>query len=236
MSLEKDWRQRTELVLGEENLFRLQKSHVLIVGIGGVGGYVAEFLARSGVGEITIVDADNVELTNLNRQIVALHSTLGKEKVSALSSRMKDINPEIVLHIFPLFLTEGNLDTFIDQLGRVDFVVDAIDTLPSKIALIMKVQERGIPIISSMGAGGRIDPSRISVADLNQTHHCPLSKVLRKGLREKGFYGKLPVVFSTEELVHKTSPIGSMAHCVATFGAYLSAYVIDKLISSPQKQ
>ena len=193
-----DWRQRTRLLLGEEKMGRLQQAHVLVVGLGGVGAYAAEMICRAGVGRMTIVDADTVQPTNINRQLPALHSTLGMSKAEILEKRFRDINPEIELTVLPVFLKDENIPELLDA-ASYDFVVDAIDTLAPKCYLIAETLKRHIKIVSSMGAGAKSDITQVRFADIWDTYHCGLSKAVRKRLQKMGIKRKLPVVFSTEQ-------------------------------------
>ena len=189
---------RTELLLGKENMKKLAAARVCIFGIGGVGGYVAEALARSGVGHLELVDNDVVALSNLNRQIVATHDTLGRDKVDVMKERILSINPaaEVVVHkCFYLSETQAQFD-----FTRYDYVVDAIDTVTGKISLVLQAEAGGTPIISSMGAGNKLDPTAFRVADIYETSVCPLAKVMRKELKKRGVK-KLKVVYSKERPV-----------------------------------
>ena len=234
-----DWKQRTRLLLGEEKMERLQQAHVLVVGLGGVGAYAAEMICRAGVGRMTIVDADTVQPTNINRQLPALHSTMGREKAEVLAARFKDINPDIQLTVLPVFLKDDNIPELLDA-ARYDFVVDAIDTLAPKCYLITEALKRHIKIVSSMGAGAKSDITQIRFADIWDTYHCGLSKAVRKRLQKLGIKRKLPVVFSTEQAdpkavlltedeQNKKSTCGTVSHMPAVFGCYLAEYVIKRL-------
>ncbi|MBV1679813.1 tRNA threonylcarbamoyladenosine dehydratase [Bacteroides stercoris] len=234
-----DWKQRTRLLLGEEKMERLQQAHVLVVGLGGVGAYAAEMICRAGVGRMTIVDADTVQPTNINRQLPALHSTMGREKVEVLAARFKDINPDIQLTVLPVFLKDDNIPELLDA-ARYDFVVDAIDTLAPKCYLIAEALKRHIKIVSSMGAGAKSDITQIRFADIWDTYHCGLSKAVRKRLQKLGIKRKLPVVFSTEQAdpkavlltedeQNKKSTCGTVSYMPAVFGCYLAEYVIKRL-------
>ena len=193
-----NWKQRIALLLGEEKMERLRNAHVLVVGLGGVGAYAAEMICRAGVGRMTIVDADTVQSTNLNRQLPALHSTLGMPKANILEARFKDINPELELKVLPVFLKDENIPELLDA-ARYDFIVDAIDTLSPKCYLIYHALQRRIKIVSSMGAGAKSDITQVRFADLWDTYHCGLSKAVRKRLQKMGVKRKVPVVFSTEQ-------------------------------------
>ena len=220
-----DWKQRTRLLLGEEKSERLHQAHVLVVGVGGVGAYAAEMLCRAGVGRLTLVDADTVQPTNINRQLPALHSTLGQPKVEVLAARFRDINPEVELTVLPVFLKDENIPQLLDA-ARYDFVVDAIDTLAPKCHLIAEALRRRIKIVSSMGAGAKSDITQIRFADIWDTYHCGLSKAVRKRLQKMGIRHKLPVVFSTEQADPKAVLLTDVP---AVFGCYLAEYVIRRL-------
>lgn len=234
-----DWKQRTRLLLGEEKMESLQQAHVLVVGLGGVGAYAAEMICRAGVGRMTIVDADTVQPTNINRQLPALHSTMGREKAEVLAARFKDINPDIQLTVLPVFLKDDNIPELLDA-ARYDFIVDAIDTLAPKCYLIAEALKRHIKIVSSMGAGAKSDITQIRFADIWDTYHCGLSKAVRKRLQKLGIKRKLPVVFSTEQAdpkavlltedeQNKKSTCGTVSYMPAVFGCYLAEYVIKRL-------
>lgn len=233
------WQQRTALLLGDEKMERLRKAHVLVVGLGGVGAYAAEMICRAGVGRMTIVDADTVQPTNINRQLPALHSTLGQPKAEVLACRFRDINPDIQLTVIPAFLKDENIPQLLDA-ASYDFVVDAIDTLAPKCHLIAEAMKRRLHIVSSMGAGAKSDITQIRFADLWDTYHCGLSKAVRKRLQKMGIRRKLPVVFSTEQAdpkavlltddeMNKKSTCGTVSYMPAVFGCYLAEYVIKRL-------
>ena len=186
---------RTEMLLGSPAMERLRQSHVAVFGIGGVGSWCAEALARAGIGQLTLVDHDQVGLTNLNRQAEALHSTLGLEKTAAMAQRIQDINPNCILHLIPEKYEAANRDQFFRL--PYDYIVDAIDLVSCKLDLIETARSRSIPILSSMGTGNKLDPSQFRVADLSQTQGCPLARVLRKELRKRGILHH-KVVFSPE--------------------------------------
>lgn len=235
----KEWQQRTELLLGKDKTERLRRAHVLVVGLGGVGAYAAEMLCRAGVGQLTLVDADTVQPSNINRQLPALHSTLGQTKAEVLAARFRDINPDIQLKVLPVYLKDEEIPALLDS-ARFDFIVDAIDTVAPKCYLIYHALQRGLKIVSSMGAGAKKDITQIRFADLWETYHCGLSKAVRKRLQKMGMKRKLPVVFSTEQadpeavmLVdgeqNKKSTAGTVSYMPAVFGCYLAEYVIRKL-------
>lgn len=234
-----DWQQRTRLLLGEEKTERLCRAHVLVVGLGGVGAYAAEMLCRAGVGRLTLVDADTVQPTNLNRQLPALHSTLGQPKVEVLAARFRDINPEVELDVHPVFLKDDDIPALLDA-ATYDFVVDAIDTLAPKCHLIAESLRRRLKIVCSMGAGAKSDITQIRFADLWDTYHCGLSKAVRKRLQKMGVRHKIPVVFSTEQAdqravmltddeQNKKSTCGTVSYMPAVFGCYLAEYVIKRI-------
>ena len=236
---ENNWQQRTELLLGEEKMKRIRASHVLVVGLGGVGAYAAEMLCRAGVGRMTIVDADTVQPANMNRQLPAMHSTLGMPKAEVLAARYKDINPDIELTVLPVYLKDENIPELLDS-AKFDFIVDAIDTISPKCFLIYEAMKRHIKIVSSMGAGAKSDITQICFADLWDTYHCGLSKAVRKRLQKMGVKRKLPVVFSTEQADPKTvlltddernkkSTCGTVSYMPAVFGCYLAEYVIKRI-------
>ncbi|WP_022776707.1 tRNA threonylcarbamoyladenosine dehydratase [Butyrivibrio sp. AE3009] len=187
---------RTAMLLGEEGINKLSDSKVLVFGVGGVGGFVVEGLARAGVGNIDIVDNDSVCLSNLNRQIIALHSTVGMDKVDVCRNRIKDINPECEVNVFKCFYLPETADQF--DFAAYDYVIDAIDTVTAKIDIIVKCTEAGIPVLSSMGTGNKLDPTQIEVTDIYKTEMDPLAKVMRRELKKRGVR-KLKVVYSGEK-------------------------------------
>lgn len=232
------WQERTEQLLGQEKLERFRQARVLVVGLGGVGGYAAEMLVRAGVGHLTLVDADVVQESNINRQLCALHSTKNQSKVSVLAARFRDINPNVSLDVLPVYLNETTIPAFIEH-GRYHFIVDAIDTIAPKCALIIAASMNKIPIISSMGAGAKTDLTKIQYADLWKTYNCGLSKAVRNRLKQMGFRHRVPVVFCSQQadpeavvLVreqNKKSTTGTISYMPAVFGCYLAQYVLLKL-------
>jgi len=237
--LDKDWTERTELLLGKEKMERLSASHVLVVGLGGVGAYAAEMICRAGVGHMTLVDADTVEPTNINRQLPALQTTIGQRKVEVMAERFRQINPEIQLNVLPVFLKDEGIPDLLDS-NTFDFIVDAIDTLSPKCYLIYHALKRHIKIISSMGAGAKSDITQIRFADISETYHCGLSRAVRKRLQKMRVKHKLPVVFCTEQAdpsailltedeQNKRSTCGTVSYMPATFGCFLAEYVIKHL-------
>lgn len=234
-----EWQQRTELLFGKEKMERIRNAHVLVVGLGGVGAYAAEMICRSGVGKMTIVDADTVQPSNINRQLPALHSVIGRPKAEVLAERFKDINPDLDLTVMPVYLKDEAIPELLDS-AKFDFIVDAIDTLAPKCYLIYNALKRGIKIVSSMGAGAKSDITQVRFADLWETYHCGLSKAVRKRLQKMGMKRKLPVVFSTEQAdpdavilidgeQNKKSTTGTVSYMPAVFGCYLAEYVIKKI-------
>lgn len=236
MTQERAWCERTTLLYGAERLEELRQCHVLVVGLGGVGGICTEMLVRAGIGRLTIVDADIVQPSNINRQIVALHSTIGRPKATVLAERLREINPKVELEVIEEFMKDDNLIALLDA-HRYDFVVDAIDSLSPKVYLISLALERGLPIISSMGAGAKQDPTAVKISDLSKSFNCSLARMLRKRLRKLGVKKGLPVVFSSElpdeeaviEITGercKRSTAGTVSYMPAIFGCFLSSYVI----------
>ena len=189
---------RTEIILGKDGIDCLKKSRVAVFGIGGVGGYVAEALARSGVGALDLIDNDEVSLTNINRQIIALHSTVGRPKVDVMKERVLDINPECNVRIFQCFYLPETKNLF--DFTEYNYVVDAVDTVTAKIQLIVQAKEAGVPIISSMGAGNKLNPASFEVADISQTSVCPLARVMRQECKKRGIKD-VKVVYSKEKPV-----------------------------------
>lgn len=234
-----DWNGRTELLLGTERTERLSQSHVLVVGLGGVGAYAAELIARAGAGKMTLVDADTVQPTNLNRQLVALHSTLGKPKAEVMASRLRDINPLLELTVCAEFLRDERTESLLDS-APFDFVVDAIDSVSPKVYLLYHACRRGLRLVSSMGAGAKSDPSQIRLADISRTFNCGLAKAVRKRLGKAGIKQGIPVVFSAEAAdpaaivpvegeMCKITTAGTVSYMPALFGCYLASYVIRNI-------
>ncbi|MEI6409258.1 MAG: tRNA threonylcarbamoyladenosine dehydratase [Bacteroidota bacterium] len=233
------WLQRTELLVGEEALLRLKNMHVLVVGLGGVGSFAAEFLARAGVGRMTILDGDTVDLTNTNRQLPAMHSTVGKAKTAVMAERMLDINPELDLTVREEFLTPDSVKELITN--DFDYVFDCIDSVQPKQYVIVTCKQKEIRVVSSMGAGGRVDPSKVQVADISETYNCPFAQQIRKGLKRKGVRRGVTVVFSSE-LVNrencmmtdgnrfKKSFYGTISYIPALFGLHMASVVIRDVV------
>lgn len=233
------WMSRTQLLLGDEKMEQLMPKHVLVVGLGGVGGICAEMIVRAGVGKMTIVDADTVDLSNANRQIPALHSTAGRGKAEVMAERLKDINPDLELTVLSMYIKEDLTCEILDQ-GSFDYAVDCIDTLSPKVHFIKACKERNIPIVSSLGAGGKVDPSQVMITDISKTYQCNLATYVRKKLRHLGIRKGLQVVFSpepveqerilvTEKAYPKKSIIGTISYMPAIFGCMLASVVIRDL-------
>ena len=234
-----DWLNRTELLLGKEKLDKLKQASVLVVGLGGVGAYAAEQLCRSGIGKMTIIDGDVVEETNRNRQLPALVSTTGKPKAEILANRFHDINPDIQLTVINDFIADEKTVELLKS-QRFDYVVDAIDTISPKVFLIYHAVQLSLPVVSSMGAGGKTDPQKVQIADISKSHHCTLAKVIRKRLSKLGISKGVKVVFSSEETDsnavrledgnYKKSVVGTISYMPPVFGCFISSVVIRDLV------
>ena len=237
-----EWFDRTALLLGPSRLARLRRAHVLVVGLGGVGAYAAEQLCRAGIGEMTIVDGDRVDLTNKNRQLPALDSTIGLPKAEVLAARFRDINPGIRLHVVNEYLRDDAIPRLL-ALAPYDYLVDAIDTLAPKVALVSGALRLGIPVVSAMGAGGRLDPSLVQVADVSRSHDCRLARAFRSRLHRLGIRRGVTVVFSPEPVdpaailpcddPNKKSNVGTISYMPPLFGCHCAAVVIRALAGSP---
>lgn len=233
------WTERTELLLGEEKLEILRNAHVLVVGLGGVGAYAAEMIARAGVGRMTIADADVVGESNINRQLLALTSTVGRNKSEVMAERLRDINPRIELTVITEYIRDEKTYELLNA-ARYDYVVDCIDTLSPKVNLIAAALERGLPVVSSMGAGAKTDPTIIEVKDIGKSHHCPLAHMLRKRLHKLGIRSGFWAVFSPEpvregamiiaEETNKKSNVGTISYIPASFGCVCASVVIRDLL------
>lgn len=240
MNEQPHWLQRTELLLGAEKLEALSKLNILVIGLGGVGSYAAEFLARAGVGKMSIVDGDVVDLTNTNRQLPALHSTVGISKAQIMAARIRDINPDIELKVIEQFLMPSDMDTLIST--DYDYVFDCIDSIQPKQYVIVACKQKGVRIISSMGAGGRIDPSKVKIDDISKTFNCPFAQQVRKGLKRKGVRRGVTCVFS-HELVDrdtcmtttgtkfKNSFYGTISYTPALFGLHMASIVVQEVMA-----
>jgi tRNA threonylcarbamoyladenosine dehydratase len=238
--MEKNWKERTELIIGQEGSSILQNSHVLIVGLGGVGSYAAEAIARAGVGTLTIVDGDVVDPTNRNRQLQALSSTHGQGKALLMEQRLRDINPEINLNVIHNFLGPEEMLQVCSQ--NFDYVVDAIDSITPKLQLLQTAYAKGLKIVSSMGAGGKMDPTKIRTDDLMSTHTCPLANTVRKRLKGSEVKRGITAVFSLElpdrrSVMHtdgtnfKKSAYGTISYVPAAFGLACASVVIRNLVN-----
>ncbi|MDL2243963.1 tRNA threonylcarbamoyladenosine dehydratase [Parabacteroides sp. PFB2-10] len=233
------WNSRTELLFGAERMDHLAGSHVLVVGLGGVGAYAAEQICRAGVGRMTIVDADEVQESNLNRQLPALHSTLGRPKAEVMAERLMDINPRLKLTVLHEFLRDERTEELLLS-TPFDYIVDAIDSLSPKVYLLHFAVKHDIPVVSSMGAGAKMDPAQVKLADISKSFNCTLAKMVRKRLHRLGIRRGIPVVFSTEmvdpeavievegEECKKTTT-GTVSYMPAIFGCYLASHVIRHL-------
>jgi tRNA A37 threonylcarbamoyladenosine dehydratase len=233
------WLSRTELLIGKENTDKLNRAHVLVAGLGGVGGYAAEQLCRAGIGEMTIIDGDVVTTSNRNRQIIALESNEGKKKADLFAARLTDINPGIKLHVIPDYLKEDRFEAIMDQ--PFDYVVDAIDTLTPKVFLIAAAVKKGHRVVSSMGSGGRISPESVAIADISESHHCKFAYMVRKYLHRQGIFNGITVVYSPEPVSkrairevtgeeNKRSVVGTISYMPPVFGCYCASVVIRNLI------
>jgi len=238
--MNEEWLDRTKLLLGNESVDKLSKKSVLVVGLGGVGATAAEMICRAGVGKITIVDSDVVSITNINRQLLALHSNIGDSKTQVLSNRMKDINPNVEIIIIDKFIEEGKSDCLFSN--HFDYVIDAIDTLSPKVDLICNALNNSVKIVSSMGAGGKIDPSLVKIADLKKSYNCHLARSLRKRLHKLGIKSGFSVVFSPEDVDskavlytpkerNKKSNVGTISYMPSLFGIYCASKVIRDLLN-----
>ncbi|MBK9300922.1 MAG: tRNA threonylcarbamoyladenosine dehydratase [Bacteroidetes bacterium] len=230
------WLERTELLINNENLEKLAQLNVLIVGLGGVGSFAAEFLARAGIGIMTIVDGDVVDITNTNRQLPAMHSTVGKSKAVLMQERLLDINPALRLRTINQFINPEESSHLVNS-EAYDYVLDCIDSVTPKLLLIKAAKEKGCKIISSMGAGGKVDSMMIKYADISKTHICPFAYYIRKRLRHEGIYGGVMTVFSeekpiresikvTEGLNYKRSFYGTISYIPALFGLNMASWVV----------
>jgi tRNA A37 threonylcarbamoyladenosine dehydratase len=235
-----DWMGRTRLLLGEEKLQKLQDAHVLVAGLGGVGGIAAEMIARAHVGKMTLVDGDIVEASNRNRQVPALATTEGMYKTEVMAQRIREINPDIELDVRTVYLREEGIPKLFET--HFDYVVDAIDTLSPKVYFIRQAMFKGLPLVSSMGAGGKTDPTCIKVGDISETYNCNLAKDVRKYLHRFGIRSGFNTVYSAEQIdrsklvrLEKASPkksiIGTISYIPAIFGCTLAGVVVQGLIN-----
>jgi len=235
-----NWLERTELLFGEEKLQKLKSAKVLIVGLGGVGAYAAEQLCRAGIGNMTIVDGDVVEPSNRNRQLPALISNTGKPKAEIMAARFRDINPEINLTVVNDFIRDEKTTELLKS-QSFDYVVDAIDTLSPKVFLVYHALQLGLKVVSSMGAGGKIDPTQLRIDDISKSHHCKLARMMRKRLSRMGVKKGVKVVYSPEEIdekavreedgQNKKSTVGTISYMPPIFGCFIASVVIRDLVS-----
>ncbi len=235
------WLSRTSLLIGDEALQTLTRKHVMVVGMGGVGSFAAEFIARAGVGEMTIIDGDVVDPTNRNRQLPALSTNHGQPKVQIMAERLLAINPELTLHVVQEFVNPEMVQTQLEK--RPDFLIDAIDSITPKITFIRMAFNSKIPLVSSMGAGAKVDPTQLRVVDISKTYNCPFAQQIRKNLRNHGIYKGIKTVFSPELPIkeslmltdgknYKKSAYGTISYMPATFGAVTASVAIRALMKS----
>jgi tRNA A37 threonylcarbamoyladenosine dehydratase len=233
------WQERTIQLMGQEKFTRLENANILVAGMGGVGSMAAEMICRSGVGRMTIIDGDTIQPGNINRQIPATHRTLNRNKALVMGKRLKDINPGLEVTVIKDYIREERIPELLAT--SYDYVVDAIDTLSPKIALIYHTMQRGLKLVSSMGSGGKMDPSLIRVVDFEESYNCKLAYLLRKKLRKMGVHGGFRVVFSPEQvqremIIHvegepnKKSTVGTVSYIPAIFGCTLASIVIRELV------
>ena len=222
--------QRQLVLIGEKNFTKLQSATVVICGLGGVGSYITEALARCGIGRLILIDHDKVDISNINRQLCALQSTVGQYKVDVISARIADISPSCKIETRQMFIDEDNIADIFEF--NIDYIADAIDYVPGKLALIEHCQKKKIPIISAMGAGRRFDPCKLKLADVSKTHTCPLAKNIRKQLRSRGITAGVQVVFSEEEplkQIENTSIIGSIYFVTSVMGLIMASEIVKNL-------
>lgn len=236
-----DWLNRSLILLGEENLIKLQKAHVLVVGLGGVGAYAAELICRAGISTLTLVDGDRIEVSNRNRQLIALSSNENQYKALCLKERFLDINPEAIINSVTEFIRDDRIDEILDS-AHFDYLIDAIDTLSPKVHLIIGALQRRIPLVSAMGAGGKLDSMSVEVSDISKTYQCPLAAAVRKQLKKQGITKGFKTVFSREKSTkeafisdsakeNKASTVGTISYLPAIFGCHCSAVCINDLLN-----
>ena len=235
------WTERTALLIGDEGVQKLSRAHVLVAGLGGVGGYAAELLCRAGIGKLTIIDGDNLHFTNRNRQILALLTNEGMNKAEVMAKRLKEINPVIELEVISAFLKEDQFPALLDN--PYDYVIDAIDTLTPKVHLLAGAVKKGRPVVSSMGSGGRLHPEKIRVADIAESHHCRFAYIVRKYLHRLGIRTGITVIYSPEPVARETireisgeenkrSVVGTISYMPPIFGCYCASVVIRDLLGT----
>jgi len=220
--------QRTALLIGQENIDKLKSRHVAVFGVGGVGGHAAEALCRSGIGAIDVIDGDIVDITNINRQLIATHKTVGCDKVDVIKERLIEINPDIIVGAYKLFYLPETADEI--DLSKYDYVIDAVDTITAKLELVCRCKAACVPVISSMGAANKMDPSAFETADIYETSVCPMARIMRKELRERGVES-LNVVYSKEKPVTNNKPPASISFVPPVVGLILAGEVIKELIA-----
>ncbi len=238
------WLERTELLLGDNKIEQLKKSNVLVFGLGGVGAIAAEMVCRAGIGNMTIIDGDKFEITNLNRQIHAVNSTIGKSKAEVVGSKLKDINPELNLIVLDKYFDEDTMKQF--NIEEFDYVIDAIDTLSPKVELLALAYNKDIPIISSFGSGGKFDPTKIKITDIKKSQNCKFGRFVRKRLHQKGIYKGIKVVWSPEDVDksavreeygrNKRSTVGTISFMPSIFGCYCASVVINDLLNEQSEE
>ena len=234
------WLERSRLLFGPDALEKLRASHVLVIGLGGVGAFAAEMICRAGIGKMTIIDADQLDLSNLNRQLPALRSTVGLSKSAVMAQRLRDINPLLELVAIEEFVRDERIFELLA--GKFDYVVDAIDTLSPKVFIIRSCVENGLNIVSSMGSGGKVDPGQVQLGDIAESYNCALARMIRKRLHRLGVYSGVKVVFSSEpvrksavrrfddfEKVNQKSMVGTVSYMPAVFGCFCASAVIRDL-------
>ncbi len=235
------WLQRSEVLVGSENLEKLKNSHVLVAGLGGIGSFAAEYIARAGVGQMTIIDGDVVEASNRNRQLPALISTEGQSKAQLMAARLKDINADLQLHVFETYLVEDKIQEILSA-ASYQYAIDAIDTITPKVSMIKNCLQRDLPLVSAMGAGGKLDPEKVRIADIYETYNCTLAQQVRKTLRKWKIKGHFRAVFSTElpdkskvqyveGAKHKKSYLGTISYMPSLFGCFCASVVIRDLMT-----
>jgi len=238
------WLERTELLIQKQGIETLQNAHILIVGLGGVGSFAAEFIARAGVQKVTLVDGDVFDITNINRQLTALQSTIGKSKALILKERLLDINPTMQIETIQEFLTPESAYEIVTE--KFDFVMDCIDSITPKLNLIIAAKRKKVKIISSMGAGGKMDVAKVKVAEISKTNNCTMARVIRRRLKKEGIQKGIKVVFSeemqqesslrlVENAQYKKSFYGTISFMPAAFGLHAAAYVINYLLKNGKK-
>ncbi|MFV0506196.1 MAG: ThiF family adenylyltransferase [Bacteroidales bacterium] len=240
-----DWTERTELLIGTEKLSRLRTSHILVVGNGGVGAYASEQVVRAGVGAVTIIDADTVSSSNINRQLIALSSTVNKKKCEVLKERLLDINPNLEIRAICKYMRGDDFEKLLSN-TTFTYIIDCIDTLEPKVRLISIAMKKNIPIISSMGAGSKLDPSKVRVAGVEKSYNCKLARAVRKRLHRRGIKKGFKVVFSPEEVTDNSTRLkdsenkktvnGTISYLPAMFGCYCAATVINDIINTTETE